>query len=375
MDVENIRPGTDFVDLLGKQVSECDVMLAVIGQGWLNAQNSDGQRRLENPNDFVRIEIEAALHLGKRIIPVLVHNAQMPAETELPDKLKPLARLQAVRLTHERFHADVQGLIDELAVILRTNPGLRDNSFTKAEPIRPPAFYFKTTETLASVGHPGEQEFKFYPNQAAYIRLFPSQYNPPVGLATLMELFQQRRVGPMSRAIGGIVSRNKYGPIIIDPEASTSITGLTQGFATGELWGLNAKIFMSRPISDFPRKITYTITTIPVISFEKLFIKTLTDYVDVAGTLLRLSLPYTVELGVFGLEGNYLDCPGGELSGGTLEGPIMQNSFQKTFTLPTSRKTSIDDVLRSFFVDFYDLAACDRARIITAPLASRYALP
>ena len=65
-------------------------------------------RRLDNPDDFVRIEIEAALQQDKRVIPVLVGEAQMPRGDQLPDTLRPFARRNAVRLTHERFRADTQ---------------------------------------------------------------------------------------------------------------------------------------------------------------------------------------------------------------------------------------------------------------------------
>jgi hypothetical protein len=73
-----------------------------------------GRRRLDNPQDFVRIEVESALRLGKRVIPVLVHKTEMPRADPLPEPLKPLARRNAVRLTQERFRADTQGLIKAL---------------------------------------------------------------------------------------------------------------------------------------------------------------------------------------------------------------------------------------------------------------------
>ena len=114
MDVDSIAPGLDFVRVLEDQVDKCDVFLAVIGPRWLDARDQAGNRRLDNPDDFVRIEIESSLKLGKRIIPVLVNNADMPRAEHLPEGLKPLARRNAVRLTHERFKADAQGLIKAL---------------------------------------------------------------------------------------------------------------------------------------------------------------------------------------------------------------------------------------------------------------------
>ncbi len=114
LDVDNIAPGLDFVRVLNERVAECDIVLAVIGKGWIDSRDPAGKRRLDDPDDFVRIEILSALAQGKRVIPVLVGDSQMPRPDELPDALQPLARRNAVRLTHERFRADVQGLIKAL---------------------------------------------------------------------------------------------------------------------------------------------------------------------------------------------------------------------------------------------------------------------
>lgn len=79
-----------------------------------STRDSTGARRLDDPDDFVRIEIASALDQGKRVIPVLVGEAQMPGPDELPEPIRPLARRNAVRLTHERFRADMQGLVKAL---------------------------------------------------------------------------------------------------------------------------------------------------------------------------------------------------------------------------------------------------------------------
>ena len=118
MDVDNIAPGLDFVQVLNDQVARCDVLIAVIGKNWLGAADESGERRLDNSEDFVRVEIESALSQKKRVIPVLVNDAKMPRSTELPESLKPFARCNAVRLTHERFRADTQGLIKALEQVL-----------------------------------------------------------------------------------------------------------------------------------------------------------------------------------------------------------------------------------------------------------------
>jgi hypothetical protein len=125
LDVDNIAPGLDFVRVLNERVAECDVMLAVIGKDWVDACDATGRRRLDDPNDFVRIEIESALSQDKRVIPVLVGEARMPSPEDLPEALKPMARRNAVRLTHERFRTDTQGLVKALQQTLEEIDGLR----------------------------------------------------------------------------------------------------------------------------------------------------------------------------------------------------------------------------------------------------------
>ncbi len=113
MDVEGyIRPGDDFVEVLEEQVSACEVMIVVIGPQWL--AGPDGRRRIDDPQDFVHIEIATALTRKIRVIPVLVDGASMPGAGDLPEPLKALTRRQATRLSHDRFNADGQGLVKAL---------------------------------------------------------------------------------------------------------------------------------------------------------------------------------------------------------------------------------------------------------------------
>jgi formylglycine-generating enzyme required for sulfatase activity len=114
MDVDSIEPGLDFVRVLNDQVAKCDILISMVGKNWTDAREENGARRLDNPDDFVRVEIEAALQQDKRVIPVLIGQAQMPRADQLPDTLKPFARRNAIRLTHERFGSDTQVLITAL---------------------------------------------------------------------------------------------------------------------------------------------------------------------------------------------------------------------------------------------------------------------
>lgn len=90
-DVDSIPLGADFRKIIEKSVQSCDVILVVIGSKWLESENSLGKRRIDNPDDFVRIEIEAGLKRKISVIPVLVAGASMPKHEQLPTALKALA--------------------------------------------------------------------------------------------------------------------------------------------------------------------------------------------------------------------------------------------------------------------------------------------
>lgn len=110
MDIEVIEPGVDFVKSLDEQVAKCIAFIAVIGPRWLNARNNDGTPKLDNPTDYVRVEIESALKRDIRVIPVLVDGASMPQSSDLPSSLQALARRNAVEIAHHRFVADCDDL-------------------------------------------------------------------------------------------------------------------------------------------------------------------------------------------------------------------------------------------------------------------------
>lgn len=110
-DVETIAPGVDFVEAINRALQSCGVLLAVIGPRWLTAVDSAGQRRLNNPDDYTRLEIATALKRSDvRVIPVLVEGALMPAPSELPADLQALARRNAVELSDNRWNYDVSRL-------------------------------------------------------------------------------------------------------------------------------------------------------------------------------------------------------------------------------------------------------------------------
>ncbi len=110
MDVDSVDLGDDFVKAIERTVGSCDVLIAVIGKGWLNSSDQEGQRRLDNPEDFVRIEIATALKRDIRVIPVLVDGVSMPRSRDLPDDLKALVHRNALQLSHDHFRTDSERL-------------------------------------------------------------------------------------------------------------------------------------------------------------------------------------------------------------------------------------------------------------------------
>ena len=118
LDIDTIPLGADFRDYLDKQLAECTALLVVMGQQWLNITDENGQRRLENPNDFVRLEIEIALGRNIPTIPVLIDEARIPYAHELPNSLESLSRRQGISIGRgSNFHAEMDRLIRALEQI------------------------------------------------------------------------------------------------------------------------------------------------------------------------------------------------------------------------------------------------------------------
>jgi ABC-type amino acid transport substrate-binding protein len=134
-DVDSIEPGDDFVEVITRAVGSCDVLLALIGGEWLTITDAHGRRRLDNPDDFVRLEIEAALERGVRVIPILVDGARMPTAEELPASLARLVRRQALELSPARFDHDLGRL---LRVLDRTLTEVRPAPPAPPSPEPPP---------------------------------------------------------------------------------------------------------------------------------------------------------------------------------------------------------------------------------------------
>ena len=143
MDINAIEPGMDFVEVIENAVGACDILIAIIGRQWLTIQDAFGRKRLGNPKDFVRLEIETALSRKIKIIPVLVQGTSMPYEEDLPTSLTGLTRRNAIELSDVRWNYDTDRLVEALKRIGGIiQKDFRPESSIKRNP--KPTIYFKT---------------------------------------------------------------------------------------------------------------------------------------------------------------------------------------------------------------------------------------
>jgi len=118
MDIDHIAPGEEFKQVIQETLGTVQVALVLIGRQWLNIKDDNGQRRLDNPEDIVRLEIVTLLAREIRVIPVLVGGADVPDALQLPESLVPLMERNTHEISDLRFHTDVDRLIQILEEIV-----------------------------------------------------------------------------------------------------------------------------------------------------------------------------------------------------------------------------------------------------------------
>lgn len=118
IDFDDILPGSDFRNVIDRELSRCSVMLVLIGSYWLTVVNEYDRQRLFLSNDLVRQEIMTALRRGITVIPVLFRDARVPSATLLPEPLRDLSSRNAISLDNRCFHDDIKRLVEYLHVVL-----------------------------------------------------------------------------------------------------------------------------------------------------------------------------------------------------------------------------------------------------------------
>jgi TIR domain len=136
-DLDSMEPGADFGEVIEETVARCDALIAVIGRDWLAADEA-GLRRLDSPEDWVRLEIGNALKRKVRVIPVLVEGARMPSAADLPEDLQALARRHAVELSESAWNPQVRQLIDVLETLV-AKPAPQEPPAEPEPPVDQPA--------------------------------------------------------------------------------------------------------------------------------------------------------------------------------------------------------------------------------------------
>lgn len=120
MDIDSLVGGDLFAKAIEENLQNCAVVLVMIGRYWTSLTDKHGARRIDDPGDYPRMEVAAALRRGIRVIPVIVGNVPLPTLEELPEELMGLLERQVVRISRERFDADVQRLITAVACEMPT---------------------------------------------------------------------------------------------------------------------------------------------------------------------------------------------------------------------------------------------------------------
>lgn len=191
---------------------------------------------------------------------------------------------------------------------------------------------------------------RFKRDQAIYVRQFPTYAaQPRVGLTRTTEVAS--RLKPPQHLINSLSNQNEWGAINVQPHGD-GITSFTQMFETGELWGVSEEPFRDKNM-------------IAAIGVEKGFVVALDNYRLVYERELKLRPPFTIEFGATGLRGQHLLVPSVEFPSGELAGPIRRDNISRQYQLGSFDRGEWTAVLRDFLIEFYDLAARERGKVLT----------
>jgi len=144
MDIDSIPPGVEFEQHIRDEIQKSQLVLVLIGDNWLDRIGLGRTRRIDQANDFVRLEIQSALEAQVRLLPVLVEGAAMPQALDLPERIRALAGINAIELDDRRWTADLERLTQNVERILRDDDAQlqrdrRDRYEHRPPPARPPA--------------------------------------------------------------------------------------------------------------------------------------------------------------------------------------------------------------------------------------------
>ena len=382
LDTEGVLGQPPITDTILGKIQTCDVFVP----DFTFVATTEGGKLVPNPERDARVLATRYAREGILSLMPVMNTAYGPPE-KLPFdmghlrhpiqyRLEPTAK-NAERRTLRKDLSDKFEDVLRLMIVATPRKPKDDKPFPQAKAATPPAFFFKPSEVLAEFGvnESERQRYRFDSNKAIFLRLFPAYAElPTVGGAKVKTIFNARKPCPMSLIIGGLAAENSYGSIIFDPQGNSSIVGMTQGFPTGELWGLNSQPFRSMASPVFgggPQNLEY----LGMISAEKLFVRTLENYVRIAVGEYQLRPPFVVEAGATGLLDVLAAVPSIEVPSGDFVGPFRSISFEKRYVSEGVQPNHISDLLRQFFDEFYDQAACSRSAVLTDAHVAANQLP
>ena len=206
LDIDAIDPGIDFDRVLTSSLQETAAMLVVIGPRWTALVKADGSRRLDDPNDYVRREVEAALGRDIPVVPVLVQGAPLPRKDDLPPSLATLVKRQVATLDHAEFHDDAERLCDRLAkmIVVADSPGRRvaRKWWPAAAAVAAVALALVAYQAMNGPGIPGDSAVNTPGTAPA----------PPAVPPLLSEASEQRRRGQLVDALATLARARAQAP-------------------------------------------------------------------------------------------------------------------------------------------------------------------
>ena len=154
MDIAAIEPGADYMEVIDRTVATVDVLIVLIGQRWLGTRDPAGARRLDDPEDVVRLEVASALARNIRVFPVLVQGATMPHPSDLPPDLAGLTRRNAIEISDGRWDFDAERLIHSIegSPGTRGGAGQRDDRREEVPRVEPTGSSLGLPVVLAVIG-------------------------------------------------------------------------------------------------------------------------------------------------------------------------------------------------------------------------------
>ena len=319
---------------------------------------TDAGKLIPNPNVMIEYGYALRALTFKAMMPVMnthfgppeslpfdMGHVRHPTQYDAPPEISDGERRARRGKLSQTLEAILRLMIQDILSRSRT-----DAPFTPAQPLRPPAFFFQPDDILVNFGYPGEQEMRFKRDRAIYVRLFPTYADQPrVGLTRAIEVAS--RLKPPQHLINSLSNQNEWGAINLQPHGD-GITSFTHIFETGELWGASEEPFRDKD-------------TIAAIGVEKGFVAALDNYRLVYERDLKLRPPFTIEFGATGLKGQHLLVPSVEFSSGELAGPLRRDTISRQSELGGFASGEWTSALRDFLIEFYDLAARERDKVLT----------